>query len=582
MDYIGPIAGSPLIPKGFILLYISAFVAFVFIVYLIVHYKKRTLSLLHRLLIVLFTATSIKILLILIFTIVGYYVFIPPPKVVSTIPSPNSQSANLKNKIEIEFDRPLERKSLQKFIYPEIPGMWVFENPLYATHLYRKLVFYPKITFQPKTVYRVTLTHLKNFLQLSPPQSFTFQFQTQDTATIQKVETDNAIIRVYLNQPTDNVSEYNFETDPYTPLLVSYDTLTSSYTIIPENSRYFPNSYFLEANKTNITKDLTNNNIVARSKLQKIYAKKFTSNVINPQVLGIETDNNQVKVVGSFPENGWTAVASDNAIRVRFNQEVDHESAQQKFSIDPKIDGSFLWEGTTIIFQPQDNFAFNTRYTFSMMKDVTSAVGGPASIDNFTASFTTQESTTKLTVPIFLQQHALSCEAAALRMVLGFRGVDVSEDVLLDKIGSDPTPHRGKTWGNPYVNFVGNVNGKQMVSGYGVYWEPIKRVAQNYRAADSFENWDIKKLTGSILKGNPLIVWVFIKRGNPTYWYTPRKDKIYAVPDEHSAVVTGFVGTPTNPSQIIVNDPLIGEIYWDRDIFSKKWDVFGRSGVVVY
>lgn len=55
-------------------------------------------------------------------------------------------------------------------------------------------------------------------------------------------------------------------------------------------------------------------------------------------------------------------------------------------------------------------------------------------------------------------------------MALNFKGVNVSEDDLIPKVGFDKTPHNGNIWGNPYTAFVGNISGRQMVDGYGVYW----------------------------------------------------------------------------------------------------------------
>jgi uncharacterized protein YvpB len=167
-------------------------------------------------------------------------------------------------------------------------------------------------------------------------------------------------------------------------------------------------------------------------------------------------------------------------------------------------------------------------------------------------------------------------------MALAFRGVIVSEEELLAKVGVDPTPHKGDVWGNPYERFVGNVDGTQMKDGYGVYWGPIARVASDYRRAAAFEGWTIGNLTQEIQNGNPVVIWTYAGRGRQTSWKTPEGRDIYAVRDEHTVLAVGFVGQPSNPTQIIINDPLIGKIYLSRALFDKKWKIFGNSGVVVY
>ncbi len=380
MDYIGPVAGSPLIPFRFIFFYffLSIFLLFSINLILFIRYK-RSLAFIFRIKVFLLTVFSTQILLMTIVFSIAAYWLVPKPTIISSELQENDQTGNYM--LEITFNKPVSRQQLKKSIEPEVPGLWVFEDPVYATHLYRKLVFYPQFTLQPETNYKVTLSGIRNLWQITKSEDYIFAFTTQ---------------------------------------------LSS--------------------------------------------------------ILGIES----------------------------------------------------------------------------------------------------QESVFKLDVPILLQEHALSCEIAALRMALTYRGVNVSEDELLSKLHKDPTPHLGFIWGNPYVGFVGNVNGRQMVSGYGVYWGPIAELANKYRYAKSFEGWDTARLTQAIENNYPVVIWVYINNGKPTYWYTPSGDKIYAVPDEHAVTVVGFMGTAKNPSYVIVNDPLVGQTYWTREMFEDKWGIFGRSGVLVY
>ena len=385
--------------------------------------------------------------------------------------------------IEIIFDKPVMRKSLNKSISPPVPGIWLFEKPIYKTHLYRKLVFYPYNNLSPETYYTVFLSGIRNFLN-----------KTEDLYT------------------------YSFRTSGF------FDVLGE--TTILEG-------------------------------------------------------NNQLTVVGSFPANGWDGISVDTAIRVRFNQSVNKNSAERRFLLNPAVDGIFSWEGDTFIFTPKTYLDFDTRYTISMLSGVEN-LSGSLLRSSYNASFFTQEKSTKLSVPFYLQQYTLSCEAAALRMALAYRGVTASEDELLQKIGFDPNGKRGDVWGNPYVGFVGSVRGKQMKNGYGVYWEPIARAANNYRYSKSFESWTVKQLTESVQRSTPVIAWISIGGKKPSVWLTPSGDRIKAVADEHTVVVTGFLGPPNNPSHIIVNDPLIGEAYLSRESFEKKWNSLSNSGVLVF
>jgi len=167
-------------------------------------------------------------------------------------------------------------------------------------------------------------------------------------------------------------------------------------------------------------------------------------------------------------------------------------------------------------------------------------------------------------------------------MALVYKGVNESEENLLNAVGYDPTPHQGNVWGDPHKAFVGNVDGRQMVDGYGVYWEPIARAGSIYRETKSFENWTVDQLTNEIANDNPVVIWVYSSGGVPTTWYTPDGKEIYATSGEHAVTAVGFVGSTDDPTHIIVNDPLVGQVYWPRVLFDKKWSTFSNSGVVVY
>lgn len=194
--------------------------------------------------------------------------------------------------------------------------------------------------------------------------------------------------------------------------------------------------------------------------------------------------------------------------------------------------------------------------------------------------------TVLLPVKFDKQDHALSCEVATLKMALAYRGVEVDEFELIQKVGFDPaqkTKSNGVfTWGDPQKAFVGNIDGKMFVTGYGVYWLPIARVANDYRETIVFENWSEANLISELEHENPVIIWGYLGSGKLTSWKTEDGKEIHAVYYEHTFVVRGFSGDAREPSGYFVIDPIYGETFFARDAFLKKWDAFGRSGVVVY
>lgn len=520
------------------------------------------------------------------------YWLIPSPAIRRTIPQKNENTFSPTEKVEIVFDRPISRSILEKSILPETPGRWVFENSLYTTHLYRRLVFYPTYSLRPNTTYTVKLSGIRNLLKVSSPYEHQYSFTTQPAPKILTVSPSSELhdvdptakIKVTLDRPNARISEFEFKFTPQ----IEYDTILDAsntiYTLTPKAPLAPGTEYKLKVQKTDNILNLEDGQIVERGAPSVEYDGLF---VTRPDLTGGsnaskgQSSPSGPVVVTITPENGWSAVSVRTPIKITFDQAVDRASAQQKFSISPQVAGDFNWEGDTLSFTPQNPFAFTTAYTVTLVKGVKAATGRESQ-QEFRSEFSTQNTTTKLAVPAYLQKYTLSCEIASLRMALNFRRANVTEDDLIPQVGLDTTPHSGNVWGNPYNAFVGNIRGTQMKDGYGVYWGPIAKAARNYRQAQEFSGWKIEQLTGAIASNNPVIIWVYSHFGTPTSWKTPDGTDIYAVRDEHAVVAVGFVGPATNPSQIIINDPLSGQVYWSRSSFDKKWNIFGNSGVVIY
>jgi uncharacterized protein YvpB len=168
-------------------------------------------------------------------------------------------------------------------------------------------------------------------------------------------------------------------------------------------------------------------------------------------------------------------------------------------------------------------------------------------------------------------------------MALSAKGVNVSEDEIMQKIGYDATRHVGNIWGNPYSAFVGSISGSMCTTGYGVYWEPVAKAASNWRQAEYFSGWNIKDLTDAITLGNPVIFWGSIPTDKLTdcSWYTPKGEYIKAFKQDHVRVIVGFIGNSDNPTKIVIKDPLNGDLYWKTDYFLTNWNIYGNSGVVI-
>lgn len=201
------------------------------------------------------------------------------------------------------------------------------------------------------------------------------------------------------------------------------------------------------------------------------------------------------------------------------------------------------------------------------------------------------EPTVLLPVSFDKQDHKLSCEVAGLKMLLTYRGVNVSENELLKKIGVDPTPKtflhgvNGAAgilqWGDPQKSFVGDVDGNMLQNGYGVHWDPIARVAKEYRSSYAIEHWELPDLSYELDHGNPIMIWGYLGNGRPTSWQTVTGKTVNTIYYEHIFVVNGYSGTSKNPTGFHVIDTLYGQRYYPAQEFLTRWSALGRSGVVV-
>ncbi len=191
-------------------------------------------------------------------------------------------------------------------------------------------------------------------------------------------------------------------------------------------------------------------------------------------------------------------------------------------------------------------------------------------------------STYRLDVPYHRQEHALSCEIASLQMALAWSGINVPESELISFLPVDSTPRGNGTWGNPYQAFVGNIDGKMMQDGYGVYWDPIAKVGLRYRRTEVLRNSSLPELIYHLNQKRAVVVWGYFGRGQRLDWTAPDGGLVRAVNGEHARVLIGYTGTMTNPENLILLDPIYGEIQMTVDQFLANWAELENGAVAVY
>jgi uncharacterized protein YvpB len=188
----------------------------------------------------------------------------------------------------------------------------------------------------------------------------------------------------------------------------------------------------------------------------------------------------------------------------------------------------------------------------------------------------------RLDVPYHRQEHALSCEIASLKMALAWAGLNVPESELIAALPVDNTPRQNGVWGNPYQAFVGDIDGRMMQSGYGVYWDPVAAVGQRYRRTEAIRNGTLPELIYHLNQKRAVVVWGYFGRGQRMDWQAPDGGLVRAVNGEHARVLIGYTGSPTDPDSLILLDPIYGELQWTVPQFLANWAAVENGAVAVY
>ena len=195
-----------------------------------------------------------------------------------------------------------------------------------------------------------------------------------------------------------------------------------------------------------------------------------------------------------------------------------------------------------------------------------------------------------LNVPWHSQKYPLSCEAAALQMILEYRGFSRSQDEIMAVFGTDNSPPqfdaagRLVRWGDPYNAFVGSVNGDMhRFTGYGIKYPPAQRAAIQLgpgvrRAGEGITPSD---LYADVLMGHPAMVWIaadYATHGMSHYTAYDGRPITWGWWFEH---VVPIIGVTDDSIAILDELRSPGPIWMSKVQFEATWAQFGNMTVVL-
>jgi uncharacterized protein YvpB len=200
-----------------------------------------------------------------------------------------------------------------------------------------------------------------------------------------------------------------------------------------------------------------------------------------------------------------------------------------------------------------------------------------------------------LDIPLIEQKYKLSCEAASIQMALQYRGLQKTQEDLMEDIGYalplEPQQTKDMViWGDPDTGFVGSYKGRYMVAkedrlegdGWGTHEGPVLNAVQKYRSG----SWAKKMATVDDLKtaleqDMPVIFWHV--RDNHD------KEKLeYFAPNGQRVVFEQFhvkllIGYQNQNGQEtwIFNDPIYGQLKLSTEDMLRQWTAYDSRMVAV-
>ena len=190
-------------------------------------------------------------------------------------------------------------------------------------------------------------------------------------------------------------------------------------------------------------------------------------------------------------------------------------------------------------------------------------------------------------VPFISQANYPSgCESVSTVMALNYAGINISVDDFIDYYLSraDFVYENGKTYGyHPNNYFMGN---PYTSNGFGCYAPCIEKAIVNLLP----EGFVLSNTTGKsisylcetyINKGIPVIFWATVymvgTSDGPT-WNLVENNKTYTwVNNEHCLLLTGY-----DDEYYYFNDPMAGQVRYDRETVEKRYKALGMQSLAVY
>ena len=283
----------------------------------------------------------------------------------------------------IYFDQEMDARSLEEalVIEPAVKGSLSWDDP-------RTLRLNPPAEgFARNTEYRITIsTKARSSRKLALMQPVEFRFRTVGYLEVTEVfplpdsvgVSDESVIRVVFNRPVVPLTAIQDQAglpEPleFTPPIKGKGnwTNTSIYTFTP-SERLLPGTRYKAVVRQGLQD--TTGGLLAQD-----YVWFFTTAL--PDVVSVS------------PAHKALYVSPGASVRIHFNQPMDHEATQARFSLkhsqtQQAVAGSFRWDGTSMIFTPARPLELGIQYLARLEKGSPAASGQATVANTYAWAFT--------------------------------------------------------------------------------------------------------------------------------------------------------------------------------------------------
>lgn len=282
------------------------------------------------------------------------------------------------------FSEPVLKKDIVEGISfdPPLAGKIVFEDEFFGAYA-RHFSFVPDSNLEPDSFYSMHVSNLSSFYG-SNFAEVDLKFQTVSSPRVESVEmldpeTASVLPHIIVNLDKESVFfQPHFSLTHGTDLEV-IESEGTRLVLVPKTQLAQGVEYDLMGNFSYA---------LDSKKIDNPFSSEYHFKTHEPII--IESTN---------PGDGEGAIGLSSEISITFNKHVNYESINERFAIEPSIEGDIGWEGKTMVFVPKNEYENGSEYTVKIDSGVEEYDGKGFLEQSFSFSFTPKRNEKEITPP---------------------------------------------------------------------------------------------------------------------------------------------------------------------------------------